>query len=67
MRISKKKTINFDDKTIKKINLYKNKKSFKIYIYVNKILASKKVPYGKKISLKQFIEHNENDDIIPDV
>ena len=38
-----------------------------MYIYVNKILSSKKVPYGEKISLKQFIEYNENDDIIPDV
>ena len=61
----KKKKTNFDEKRINKINIYKNKKSFKIYIYVNKILVSKKVPDGKKSSLKQFFGYNENDDIIP--
>ena len=37
------KKINFDDKKIKKIDFYKNKKAFQIYdIDVNKILVSKK-------------------------
>ena len=37
------KSISFDDKKIKKINFYKNKKIFNIYdLDVNKILVSKK-------------------------
>ena len=43
------KNINFDDKKIKKSVFYKNKKVFQIdYIDVNKILVSKKEPYGTK-------------------
>ena len=41
-------SINFNDKTIKKRNFYKNKKIFDISdIDVNKILVSKKEEYGK--------------------
>ena len=41
------KNINFDDKKIKKSKFYKNKRLFKIDdIYINKILVSKKEPYG---------------------
>ena len=55
------KSINFDDKKINKSNFYKNKIIFKIDdIDVNKIIVSKKEPYGKKISLKYFIGHNDN-------
>ena len=55
------KNINFDDKKIKKNDFYK-----KIYIFnmddidVNKILASKKEPYGKNNSLIYFIGYNDN-------
>ena len=38
----------FNDKKISKSNFYKNKKLFNIYdIEVDKILISKKEPYGK--------------------
>ena len=50
------KNINFDNKKIKKSNFYKNKKVTKIDdIDVNKMLVSKKEPYGTKNSLKHFI------------
>ena len=40
----------------------KTKKLFNIDdIDVNKILVSKKEPYGKKSSFKYFIEYNDND------
>ena len=56
----------FDDKKINKSNFYKNKKLFKIDdIDVNKILVSKKEPYGKKSSLNYFIVYNDNDDMRP--
>ena len=43
--------INFDDKKIEKMGFYKNKKPFDIDdIDVNKILVSKKKPYGKNNS-----------------
>ena len=46
------KNINFDDKKNKKTEFYKNKKIFNIDdIDVNKILVSKKEPYGKNNSL----------------
>ena len=39
----------FDDETINKSSYYKNKKTFNIYdIDINKILVSKKEPYGRK-------------------
>ena len=50
------KNINFNEKKPKKTELYKNKKTFDIDdIDVNKILVSKKEPYGKNNSLKYFI------------
>ena len=55
-------SINFDDKKIKKSDLYKNKKIFnKNDIDVNKILVSKKEQYGKYNSFKYFIGDNDND------
>ena len=43
------RNINFDDEKISKSSFYKNKKLFNIHdIDVNKILISKKEPYGKK-------------------
>ena len=54
--------INFDDKKIKKSEFYKNKKVFEIdNIDVNKILVSKKEPYGTKNALKYFVGYNDND------
>ena len=56
------KTINFDVKNVNKSNFYRNKKLFKIDdIDVNKILISKKEPYGTKNLLKYFIGYNNND------
>ena len=47
------KNVIFDDKRINKSNFYKNKKLFNIYdIEVDKILISKKEPYGKKSSFR---------------
>ena len=46
------KNIHFDDKKIKKSEFNKSKKLFQIdYIDVNKILVSKKEPYGTKNAL----------------
>ena len=60
------KNINFDDKKIKKPDIYKNKKINKIDdINVNNILVSKKEPYGTKNSFKYFIGYNDNDIIRP--
>ena len=43
------KNISFDDKLIKKSEFYKNKKVTRIDdININKILVSKKEPYGTK-------------------
>ena len=54
--------INFDDKKNLKSDFYKNKKINRIgVIDVNKILVSKKEPYGNKNSLKYFIGYNDND------
>ena len=39
------KNIIFNDKKINKSNFYRNKTN---YIYVNKILVSKREPYGKR-------------------
>ena len=42
------KSVNFGDKKIQKSSFYKNEKIYKIDgINVNKILVSKKEPYGK--------------------
>ena len=60
------KNINFNEKKPKKTELYKNKKTFDIDdIDVNKILVSKKEPYGKNNSLIYFIGYNDNDVIRP--
>ena len=60
------KNINFDDKKFKKSEFYKNKKAFQIHdIDVNKILVSKKEPYGTKNALKYFIGYNDNDVMRP--
>ena len=61
------KNINFDNKKIKKSDLYnKNKKIFNIDdIDVNKILVSKKEQYGKYNSFKYFIGYNDNNVIRP--
>ena len=61
------KNINFNDKKIKKSDFYKkSKKMFNIHdIDVNKILISKKEPYGKKNTLIYFIGYNDNDVIKP--
>ena len=56
----------FDDKKIEKRGFYKNKKPLHIDdIDVNKILVSKKEPYGKNNSLTYFIGYNDNDVIRP--
>ena len=60
IRMSKKNII-FDDEKINKSNFYKNKKLFSIYdIPLNKILISKKEPYGKKNSFKYFLGYNDD-------
>ena len=58
------KNINFDDRKIKKTELYKNEKIFSIDdIVVNKMLVSKKEPYRKNNSPIYFAGFNDNDDI----
>ena len=58
--------INSGDKKIEKTDFYKNKEIFNIDdIDVNKILVSKKKPYGKYNALKYFIGYNGNDIIRP--
>ena len=60
------KNINFNNKKIRKSDFYKNKKPFHIDdIDVNKILVSRKEPYGKNNSLIYFIGYNDNDVIRP--
>ena len=60
------KNINFNDEKIKKSYFYKNEKRFQIDdVNVNKILVSKKEPYGTKNALKYFIGYNDNDVIRP--
>ena len=56
------KSISFDNKNIKKSDLYnKNKKIFNIDdIDVNKILVSKKEKYGEYNSFTYFIGYNNN-------
>ena len=56
------KNINFDNKKIKtKTEINKNKKLFQIDdVDVNKILISKKEPYGTNNSFKYFIGYNNN-------
>ena len=60
------KSIDFDDKKIKRSDFYKNKKAFQIdHIDVNKVLVSKKEPYDTKNSFKYFIGYSDNDVIRP--
>ena len=60
------KNINFDDRKIKKSDFDKNKEVFQIdEVDVDKILVSKKEPYGTKNALKYFIGYNDNDVIRP--
>ena len=58
--------INFDDKKIKKSDFYKNRKAFQTDdTDVDKILVSKKEPYGTRNALKYFIGYTDNDVIRP--
>ena len=51
------KNINFDDKKVKKSEFYKNKKVNNTDdIDLNKMLVSKKEPYGKRIHLNTLLE-----------
>ena len=60
------KSINFDNKKIKKCTFYKNKKLFNIHdLDVNKVLVSKKESYGTKNSLKCFIGYKDDNLIRP--
>ena len=60
------KNVSFDDKKIKKIEFYKNKKVFQIdNIDADKILVSKKEIYGTKNALKYFTGYNDKDVIRP--
>ena len=60
------KSINLNDKKIKKTEFYQNKKTSNIDdIDVNKVLVSKKEQYGKYNSFKYFIGYNDNDVIRP--
>ena len=60
------KTINFNDKKVRKSNSYKNKKIYRIEdIDINNILVSKKELYTTKNSFKYFIGYNDNDIIRP--
>ena len=60
------KSINFNDKKIKKSDFYKNKKINSIEdIDANKIIVSKKESYGTKNSFEFFIGYNDNDVIRP--
>ena len=55
------KNINFGVKKIRKSDFYKNKRINRIDdIDANKILVSKKQPYGNKNSLEYFIGYNDN-------
>ena len=56
------KSINFDDKKLKKVKFTKTKiVTEKNNIDVNKILVSKEEPYGTNNSFKYFIGYNDND------
>ena len=55
-----------EKKRSKKVIFYKNEKVFKIDgIDVDKILVSKKEPYGTENSIKYFIGYDDNDVIRP--
>ena len=60
------KNINFNDKKIRKSNFYKSKEiNFIEDIDDNKVLVSKKEPYGVKNSFKYFIGYYDNDVVRP--
>ena len=60
------KSINFDNKNIKKSDFYKNKKLPKIEdIDINKIFVSKKESYSTKNAVKYFIGYIDNNEIKP--
>ena len=53
-------------KKIEKSDFYKNKRAFQLIdIDFNKILVSKREPYGTKNSFKYFIGYNDNNVIKP--
>ena len=59
------KNIKFGDEKVNKSNFYKNKKPSKAEdIDVNKILVSKKAPYGKE-SIKYYTGYNDDNVIRP--
>ena len=56
------KNMNFEEKKFKNSDFYKNKKVYKVDdIDVNKILVSKKEPYGTNKSIKYFIGYDDDD------
>ena len=56
------KNINSEDKKVKESDFCKIKKIFIIdETHVDKILVSKKEPYGTNKSMKYFIGYNDND------
>ena len=60
------KSINFDNKNIKKSDFLKNKKLFKVEdIDTNKIFVSTKESYGMKNATKYLIGYIDNDEIKP--
>ena len=60
------KSINYDNKNIKKSDFYKNKKLLKTEdIDINKIFVSKKESYGMKNATKYFIGYIDNSEIKP--
>ena len=55
------KTINFGNKKINKSNFFRTKRLFKTdNIDVDKILISKKEPYGTKKAFKYFIAYEDH-------
>ena len=60
------KSINFDNKNIKKSDFYKSKNLLKIEdIDINKIFVSKKESYSTKNAIKYFIGYIDNNVIKP--
>ena len=56
------KNMIFNDKNINKSKFYKNNKLFTMEdVDINKILVSKKEPYGNKGVFNYFIGYNDND------
>ena len=58
-------SIIFDDKKFRKNIFYRSRKPFDVSdIDVNRIVISKEVAYGTKISLKYFIGYNDEEYVI---